>query len=103
VLIGPRTASSGEAVAVALRGRPRSRSFGSPSYGQTIANTVIGLADGAAIALAVLIEVDRTGREYPSGIEPDEFVLGESFSKLADDAVVRAASASLLAYTPKVG
>jgi len=33
VLTGPRTASSGEAVTIAFRGRPRTRSFGLPTAG----------------------------------------------------------------------
>src|SRR5690606_13717711 len=35
VLTGPRTASSGEAVAVAFRGHPGARSFGEPTHGVT--------------------------------------------------------------------
>lgn len=72
VLIGPDTASSGEAVAIALAGRPRSRSFGRPSGGYTSANGIEALPDGAILGIPVSWEADRTGREYRAAIVPDE-------------------------------
>lgn len=39
VLTGPRTASAGEAVAIAFRGRPDTRTFGEPTFGVPTANT----------------------------------------------------------------
>lgn len=38
VLTGSRTASSGEVVAIAFRGRPRTRSFGEPTVELSTAN-----------------------------------------------------------------
>ncbi len=71
VLIGPQTASSGEATAISFRGRPNTRFFGQPSYGLTTGNDVIPLADGATIILTTVVELDRTGQEYGGSITPD--------------------------------
>jgi carboxyl-terminal processing protease len=72
VITGPRTASSGEAVTIAFRGRPRTRSFGLPTAGLSTANGTFPLSDGAMILLTTAIEVDRTGHRYGDKIEPDE-------------------------------
>jgi Peptidase family S41 len=74
VITGPRTASSGEAVTIAFRGRPRTRSFGLPTNGLSTANGTFPLPDGAMILLTTAIEVDRTGRRYGGAIDPDETV-----------------------------
>jgi C-terminal processing protease CtpA/Prc len=71
VLIGPQTASSGEATAISFRGRPNTRFFGKPSYGLTTGNEVFPLSDGALIVLTVAVELDRTGQEYGGKIVPD--------------------------------
>jgi hypothetical protein len=97
LLIGAGTASSGEAVTIAFRGRPRTRSFGSPTFGQTTANMTIELTDGAILLLAVSVESDRTGQQFSSSISPDVLVEGGTGAISPDDIVVRAASAWLLA------
>jgi carboxyl-terminal processing protease len=74
VLTGPRTASSGEAVTIAFRGRPRTRSFGLPTAGLSTANGTFPLPDGAAIFLTTAVEADRTGRRFGDKIEPDQRV-----------------------------
>ena len=51
VLTGPRTASAGEAVAIAFRGRPDTRSFGEPTFGVPTANAPYLLSDGALVVL----------------------------------------------------
>lgn len=71
VLIGPQTASSGEATAISFRGRPNTRFFGKPSSGLTTGNEVFTLGDGALIVLTVTVELDRTGHEYGGIIVPD--------------------------------
>jgi hypothetical protein len=72
VITGPRTASSGEAVTIAFKGRPRTRSFGLPTTGLSTANDTFPLPDGAMILLTTAIEVDRTGRRYGGKVDPDE-------------------------------
>jgi len=72
VITGPRTASSGEAVTIAFKGRPRTRSFGQPTNGLSTANEDYPLSDGATILLTTAVEADRTGRRYGGKVDPDE-------------------------------
>lgn len=74
VLFDRGTGSSGEAVAIAFIGRPRTRSFGVPSYGYTTANDGFRLPDSANIVLTVGVGADRNGRPYPTALIPDERV-----------------------------
>lgn len=71
VLISKRTASSGEAMAVAFQGRNRTRTFGRSTGGFTTARSVFQLRDGAKLNLAVATFADRTGRVYGGPISPD--------------------------------
>lgn len=71
VLYGSRTASSGEIVAISFRGRPRSRSFGSPTGGYSTANAMHPLPDGSRINLTGAIDADRTGFRYGGKVLPD--------------------------------
>ncbi|MDX1393890.1 MAG: S41 family peptidase [Gemmatimonadota bacterium] len=72
VLTGDQTASSGEAVAVAFRGRPRTRSFGGATAGLSTANYPFPLPDGAFLNLTISTFADRGGNPYGGPIEPDE-------------------------------
>ena len=72
VLTGPVTASSGEAITVAFRGRPHTRSFGEPSAGVPTDNDEFPLSDGALLVLTVAIDADRTGQTYDTAIAPDQ-------------------------------
>jgi C-terminal processing protease CtpA/Prc len=74
VLYGSYTASSGEAVAIAFRGRPLTRSFGQPTAGLSTANATYPLSDGALLVLTVATDVDRTGQLYGGQLEPDQVV-----------------------------
>lgn len=74
VLTGPRTASSGEAVTISFRGRPRTRSFGLPTAGLSTANENYVLPDSSMILLTVSVEADRAGRRYGQRVEPDEAI-----------------------------
>jgi carboxyl-terminal processing protease len=73
VLTGPHTASSGEAVAIAFRGRPQTRSFGATTAGATTSPNRYRLADGATIEFAVVLDVDRRGHIYRRAVRPDVF------------------------------
>jgi hypothetical protein len=84
VLTGRTTASSGEALAIAFRGRPNARSFGQPTRGMSTSTLSVRLSDGAVMALATAVFADRTGRGYGSVIEPDEVLPIEPRS-LAED------------------
>ena len=93
VLLGPVTMSSGQIVAIALAGRPRTRSFGeSTADGYTTANEWKQVRPDLALNLSVAFTMDRTGRVYERVVEPDEVVTGaDDFDQPADDPKVRAA------------
>jgi len=74
VLIGSKTASSGEAVATAFKGRPGTRFFGHPTAGLSTANRYFPLPDGSALVLTTGTDVDRLGRVFPDGLKPDVLV-----------------------------
>jgi len=99
VLTGPRTASSGEAVTIAFKGRPRTRSFGQPTTGLSSGNETFPLPDGAMVLLTTAIEADRTGKQYGEKVDPDEIVPAPPGSappsSSSDDGTVAAATAWL--------
>lgn len=72
VLVGPTTASSGEAVAIAFRGRSSTRLFGATTRGLTTSNRVFPLSDGSLLNLTTAAFADRTGTQYQNGVTPDE-------------------------------
>ena len=71
VLVGPRTASSGEAVAISFIGRACTKSFGWPTYGISTANEGYLLPDSSLVNLTIAHMADRTGRVYGERIYPD--------------------------------
>ncbi|WP_083868196.1 S41 family peptidase [Dyella ginsengisoli] len=81
VLLGPHTASSGEVVAVAFRGRPDTRSFGQPTAGLTTGNTGYHLPDGSEIFLTTTVDIDRTGHAYGDRLPPDQLVPDDPAAK----------------------
>lgn len=74
VLTSGRTASSGEAVVVAFRGRPHTRSFGTPTAGVATGNAGYRLQDGTVLQLTTTSFVDRTQHVHGGPIQPDERV-----------------------------
>lgn len=92
ILQGPKTSSSGEAVAVSFIGRPVTQSFGQPTAGLSTSNASIPLADGALMLLTTAVFADRTGKTYGERIQPDVSVEeAKSATGLNDDPVVQAA------------
>lgn len=71
VLIGPKTGSSGEAVALAFRGRPATRSFGQASAGYSTANVPTRLPDGSILLLTGSVSVDRNLKGDGGNLQPD--------------------------------
>lgn len=71
VLTDHQTASSGEAVAVALRLRPNSKSFGQSTFGVSTGCVSHELSDGSTINLAESIFADRKKTIYGGKIVPD--------------------------------
>lgn len=84
VLTGPRTASSGEAIVVAFRARPRARSFGGNTAGLSTANSAFELSDGAMLALTTAVFADRERVSYGSYISPDQVVDGDPVPAAVD-------------------
>ncbi len=92
VLTDAETASSGEAIAVAFRGRTDTRSFGAPTWGVSTANSGFVLEDGAAIFLTVAAMADRERTAYGMELVPDEVIEGgDKTGEPATDAVLAAA------------
>jgi C-terminal processing protease CtpA/Prc len=83
VLHDGRTASSGEGVVVAFRGRTLTRSFGAATAGVPTGNVLCRLSDGSALAITTSVAVDRHGRRYESAVEPDE-VTGDPLGRAVD-------------------
>lgn len=71
ILAGGTTASSGEAVVVAFRCRPRVKQFGAPTRGLSTANNGTELTDGSLIALTVSTFADTCGNKYGGPLNPD--------------------------------
>src|SRR5262245_25109167 len=74
VLTDIGVASSGEAIAIAFRGRPNTRSFGAATCGLSTAVNALPLKSGGAIGVVSSVMADRTRRQYGGPVEPDEFV-----------------------------
>ena len=64
-----------EAIVVAFRGRPDTRSFGKPTAGLTTGVEGFRLADGAMLFLATSRFADRDGAVYDGPLPPDDLVL----------------------------
>lgn len=92
VLTDRYTASSGEAVAIAFRGRPNTRSFGEPTAGTPTANDVKVMPDGAWLGVTEARMADRTGRAYDAPLAPDQPVEGFwTFASPEEDRTLQAA------------
>ena len=74
VLTNCFVASSGEATAIAFRGRPDTRSFGTSTVGNSTANSSTKLSDGAWLYLTVSVMADRTLTRYGDVVAPDEVI-----------------------------
>lgn len=70
VLVGPLTASSGEALAVAFSGRPETEFFGRKTRGLATSNQMIQLGDGLVAFVMTSEMLDRHGKAFPNGIVP---------------------------------
>lgn len=93
VLIGPGTASSGEGVAVNLKGRKNTRLFGERTAGR--ANSTNGFVFNNQMSYYLISTAylgDKNKKVLPEYVDPHEFVeKNDSFNNLAGDNVVNAA------------
>jgi C-terminal processing protease CtpA/Prc len=78
VLTNEGVASSGEAVVVAFRGRPNTRSFGARTCGVPTSNAGHTLSDGAVLFVTDAVDGDRNRNRYDSPIFPDEPIADSS-------------------------
>ena len=91
VLIDRKIVNAAGAIAVALRGRPRTRFFGEP-ISITSGTERFPLSDGANLVLTVGVYVDRAGGEYREGLLPDEVIPASNRNPREDeDPVIHAA------------
>jgi C-terminal processing protease CtpA/Prc len=74
VLTDLGVASAGEAIVVFFKGRPNTRSFGTPTCGHHHLQESFRLSDGATLSLATSQHADRTKKRYGGPIAPDELV-----------------------------
>jgi carboxyl-terminal processing protease len=97
VLLGRRTACSGEAVAIAFIGRSSTMTFGQPTWGIVTGTASHQLADGSTIFVSRVFFADRTGKVYKGEIVPDYLIDTQSDS--IEDSV-RIAAIQWLLETP---
>ena len=90
VLMGPRTCSSGEIVALAFKGKAEVSFYGQPTAGLTTANSTYTLSDKSMLVLTVCMEADRTGRVCEGRLVPDEIVSTDNGSRQNDKVIARA-------------
>jgi C-terminal processing protease CtpA/Prc len=74
VLTDKGVANSGEALAIAFRARPNTRSFGTPTCGLSTAVAQVGLSRGGRLGVVTSVMADRTMKKYGGAVEPDELV-----------------------------
>jgi carboxyl-terminal processing protease len=85
VLLDQVVASSGEAIAIAFRGRENTRSFGQATCGQSTANRGFNLSNGGNLFLTVSYMADRNRNRFGVPVEPD--VLTDSGEATVEAAV----------------
>jgi C-terminal processing protease CtpA/Prc len=83
VLVGKYCTSSGEAIAVAFRGRENTRFLGKPTGGATTSTQSVWMGDGAMLFVTNAIYADRTGAVYGGTLIPDD-IIADSPDELAD-------------------
>jgi carboxyl-terminal processing protease len=86
VLVGPKTASSGEGVMLAFKGRPNTIIMGEPTAGLITSNNSFQLRPGITMILATGYMQDRSGQFYTAALHPDVLIPeGDNFFDLAND------------------
>jgi carboxyl-terminal processing protease len=101
VLVDSSTASSAEAITIAFHGRPGTRFFGARTAGKSTAVQPFKLDDGAELYLTTAIDADRTGKQFPDGLTPDQiFPSTTVMPPENNDPVVLAAQTWLADSTP---
>ena len=76
VLLDKRTASSGEATAIAFKGQANTRFFGEASCGLSTANLTINLSDGSSLFLTTSYMMSRNRERFGGPVSVDQTVQG---------------------------
>lgn len=74
VLISNTTASAGEGVAIAFKGREKTFFIGENTIGKTTGNNTFILSDESWLNISDTVNIDRNGNKYFDPIKPDLFV-----------------------------
>jgi carboxyl-terminal processing protease len=92
IITGPITASAGEALAVAVSGRPGTRTFGTPSFGQVTCTNVFPLGRQGQLVMAICYYTDRNSKVDKDRVTPEEATTGnDNFEDgKQDPAIIRA-------------
>ncbi|MCF8254132.1 MAG: S41 family peptidase [Bacteroidia bacterium] len=83
ILTDSITASSGEAVAIAFKGRSKTKSFGTHTFGVSTCNRVYTLSDTSRINLTVSVFADRNKTKYGNCVYPDVYCYGNNTLEVA--------------------
>lgn len=85
VLLSQVTASAGEMLAIALKGRANTIFIGEKTYGLTTGNVTFKI-DGHLLAFSASFSQDRNGKVYNRSVIPDiEILEGDSFGSIPRD------------------
>ena len=85
VLMSSVTASAGEMLAIAFKGRKNTIFIGEETYGLTTGNVTFKI-DEHLLAMSASYTEDRTGKVYKSSVIPDiEVIEGDNFSDISKD------------------
>ncbi|CAG5006688.1 hypothetical protein DYBT9275_03876 [Dyadobacter sp. CECT 9275] len=71
ILLSHQTGSSGEMVAIALLGFPRTTSFGAQTAGYSTINQTYSFCHGSQLFLATDYSADKNKKIYQNGTQPD--------------------------------
>ena len=74
VLTSNTTASAGEGVAVAFKGRDKTYFIGENTIGKTTGNNTFILSDESWLNISDTVSVDRNGNKYFDPVKPDLFI-----------------------------
>lgn len=88
VLMSNTTASAGEAVAIAFKGRKNTKFFGEETNGRTTGNETFIMSDGAWLNITNTVDADRNGNKYFSPVKPDIYVNTEWKNFLSEKDIV---------------
>lgn len=94
LLVGGRTASSGEFTVVSFIGQDNTKLFGQPTAGYTTGNRTFVLSNGSSLMLSISNAADRDKKDHIGSINPDVLV-DQSTSVDAD---IEAASKWILGF-----